>query len=211
MNDEPKIKTGTSIVRIMIFVMVLVFIVNLILSRDYNVLMVALTGGGRIVDFLGASYPDVYLGLQLHRLVTYGYVQPAIWHLLANGYALSYIGPYFESVLGRKRFLIVFHVGLIIAGAVYLVIFPDDYMYGASPAVFCCLGMLANWLFKDRSLLNEYKAQRGWIYLLCYMILSNFLGTRTFAIHLLGFLTGLLLGAFVKREDKKQDDGMLTF
>ncbi|SDB68865.1 rhomboid family intramembrane serine protease [Butyrivibrio sp. INlla16] len=178
-------------------IMAVVFILNLIFSHEDNIIMIALTGGGRLVDILSATNASVYSGFQVHRLITYGYLQPAIGHLLANVYALWYVGLYLEKALGLTRLFVIYHVGLIVPCAAFLFIFPNGVMYGASPAIFCCLGLMAMWLIKDRNLISKYRSLRGFRYLLCYMIISNFLGIGTFVVHFLGFLVGLMLGIFV--------------
>ncbi|MCR5656271.1 MAG: hypothetical protein K6G06_02300, partial [Butyrivibrio sp.] len=58
-------------------IMAVVFIFNLIYSHEDNIIMIALTGGGRLVDILSATNASVYSGFQVHRLITYGYLQPA--------------------------------------------------------------------------------------------------------------------------------------
>ena len=183
-----------------IIILVAVFLINLILLRDCNRFMIMMTGGGKLIDSLGASRASVFEDLQLHRLITYGYLHPAIWHLTANVFALWYTCLYLEKVLGRICIVLIYHVALIISCAVFLLIFHDGYMYGASPAIFCFLGMMAAWLMKDRALLDDYKRMAGNRYLFCYMILSNFLSLGTLVVHLAGFCLGLLVGLVVKRK-----------
>lgn len=76
--------------QIAIVIMNIIFIINLILSRDYNLLWILLYGGGNIVDYFGESYTTVFKDFQLYRLITYGYTQTEIWNLLANvlGYGM---------------------------------------------------------------------------------------------------------------------------
>lgn len=179
------------------FAMTVIFVVNLVISRDCNRLMVMLTGGGRLVDFMGASAPAVIKSRQIFRLITYGYLHPAIWHLAANVFALRCIGAYMQKTIGTVRLIVVYHFGLIAAGAAFLLLFPKGIMYGASPAIYCCLGMMAMWILRDRSLSENVRNLRGSRYLLWYLILANFLGLATFAVHVLGFITGLLLGLIV--------------
>ena len=183
-----------------IAVMAVLLVVNVVLSGDCNRLMILLTGGGQLVDRLGASYATVYEEFGLWRLVSYGYLQPAVWHLAANALALWYVGRYLQRVIGTWRFVAVYLAGMIAACAVWLLIFPKGYMYGASPAIFCCLGMMTVWAIKDRGLEEEYRSLRGSRYLLGYMLLSNFLSVGTFVVHLLGFGAGMLLGLVVKRQ-----------
>ena len=100
--------------QIAIVIMSIVFILNLILSRDYNVFWIVLSGGGKIIDYLGASYKTVAEEFQLYRLLTYGYTQPAIWHLVANVFALWYVGMYLEKKIGSFRFVLAFHFHLLL-------------------------------------------------------------------------------------------------
>ncbi|SDB59259.1 Membrane associated serine protease, rhomboid family [Butyrivibrio sp. INlla16] len=181
-------------------IFVAVFLVNLVLSRKYNLIMIAFTGGGKLVDLLGASQETLFNKRELYRLVTYGYLHPTVWHLAANVYALWYVGLYIEKKLSKPFICLIYHVGLFVSGAVFLLIFPNGYMYGASPAIFCFLGLMAMWFIRDSSLLHEYKELCGNRYLLFYMILSNFLGLGTFVVHLTGFCVGLLLGFVVKKK-----------
>lgn len=185
--------------QVAIVIMSIIFIWNLFLSRDCNLLWVILSGGGEIIDYLGASYKTVFEDLQLYRLVTYGYTQTAIGHLLANAFALWYVGMYLEKKIGGMKFILIYHLGAIVAGSAMLIIMPNSFNYGASPAIFACLGVLANWLIRKRKLWDEYKSQRGFQYLLCYFVLSNFLGISTALIHLLGLSTGFFLG-FIRKD-----------
>ncbi len=161
-------------------------------------LWIFLSGGGAVVEYTGESYATVFHDFQLYRLITYGYTQTAGWHLLANIFGLWYVSLYLEEKIGTIRFILVYHIGLIIAGAILLVIYPGGFHYGASPAIFACLGMLANWVIRNKELWVEYKSQKGFYFLMYYLLLSNILGVRTFVFHFLGFAVGFLLGYVIK-------------
>ncbi len=196
-----KIPTKTSgFSQTAIIIMCAVFIMNLFLSRDYNLFWILLSGGGKTVDYLGESYTYVFQNFQLYRLITCGYTHTAIWHFAANALAIWYVGLYLENKIGILRMMFVYHMGLIIAGIAILVLYPNSFHYGASPAIFACLGMLANWFMRKKDLWDEYKSQKGFYFLLYYFVLSNLLGMCTLLFHLLGFCTGFLLG-FVMNEN----------
>lgn len=186
--------------QIAIIIMSIVFVVNLVISRDCNLLWLIISGGGDIIDHLGASYTAVFEEMQIYRLVTYGYTQTAIWHLLANAFGIWYMGIYLERKIGIVKFMIVYHIGLVAAGIAILILFPSSLNYGASPAIFACMGVLINWLIRKRDLWSEYKSQKGFYYILYYCIFSNVLGISTLVIHFLGFSVGFLLGFVVKNE-----------
>ena len=184
--------------QIAIVIMSIVFILNLILSKDYNVFWIVLSGGGKMIDYLGESYNTVVEEDQLYRLITYGYTHPAIWHLIANVFALWYVGLYLEKKIGSFNFVLVFHLGLIAAGLTMIVLFPDSFNYGASPAIFACMGVLIHWGFCKKELWNQYKMQKGYRFLFWYFIISNFFSVGTAVIHLPGLCTGLILGFVIK-------------
>ncbi len=83
-------------------------------------------------------------------------------------------------------------------------LYPQGVNYGASPAVFACLGLLAHWLVVNRKLWQEYKQQDGWRYLLYYLILGNVLGISSLIFHLFGFGLGYLFGYFIKGDSKNE-------
>ena len=78
-------------------ILVAVFLVNLVLSRNYNWVMISLTGGGRLVDLIGISRSNVFDEQQYYRILTYGYLHPAIWHLAVNVCALWYVGLFLRK------------------------------------------------------------------------------------------------------------------
>jgi len=185
--------------QIAIFIMSIIFIMNFFLSKC-SLFWIFLSGGGIVVDYLGESYETVFGNFQLYRLITYGYTQTAIWHLLANVFGLWYVSLYLEKKIGTIRFMLVYHTGLIVAGALLLIFYPDSFNYGSSPAIFACFGILANWLTRNKGLWVEYKSQKGFYFLVCYLILSNILGVRTLVFHVLGLVVGFLLGFVVKEK-----------
>lgn len=187
--------------KIAIIIMLIVFIMNVILSRNMDLFWIVLCGGGSIVDALGISYATIFEDFQLYRLVTYGYTQCAIWRLLANILALWYIGIYLEEKIGVLQFVCIYHIGLVVAGTLILICCPNSFQYGASPGVFACLGLLSNWLIRRKNVWHEYKSQKGLNFLLYYFTFSNIIGICTLLIHLFGFCAGFLLGTMVKQRD----------
>lgn len=185
---------------LLIIVWTAIFLVNLVLSLKFNIIMIILTGGGQLVDYLGVSRNDLFNMIQLYRLITYGYLHPAIWHLVVNAFALWYVCLFIEKELNKIFIVLIYHVSLVVSGIAFSLFFSDGYMYGASPAIFCFLGIMAMWVSRDKTLAEEYRRLRGNRYLLCYMIISNFLSMGTFVVHLTGFCLGLLLGLVVKKK-----------
>lgn len=195
---KPKVNSNR-FSQIAIVIMIIIFVANLLMS-DYNLLEIFISGGGNVVNYTSVSYPSVFKNFQLFRLVTYGYTQTSAWHLAANIYGLWDVSLYLEKKIGTIRFVIVYHIGLIVAGIILIVLYPNGLHYGASPAIFACIGVLTNWLVRDRKLWSEYKSQKGFRYLINYFVLSNILGICTLVFHLLGFVVGFLLGFIIKEK-----------
>lgn len=197
------IKTQPQIfAKVVIALMCILFMINFFVSKDCNLFWVALSGGGKLVGILAESSETVFENHEFYRLVTYGYFHPAVWHLLANILGLWYIEGILEKEIGWLQFILVYHVGLVVAGILFLFIFPSRWVFGASPAIFAGIGVVTNRIYRNRVLWEEYKSQKGFNYLLYYFVLSNFIGIGTLLIHFLGFVTGFLLAFFVK--DKKE-------
>lgn len=185
---------------IAIISMVIIFLANLLASTEYNLSAVFLTGGGNLVNYLGVSKTTVFEQYQLYRLITYGFTQASVIHLLANSIALWFVGGFFEKYVGKTKLIIIFLVGLIIPGSGLAFLFPEGLHYGASPAIFALIGVLVSWALREKDLWKTYRAQMGFGYVVGYFFLGNILGVATLVFHLLGFGTGLLSGLVLKRK-----------
>ncbi len=177
-----------------IIIMIAVFLINLLISSQCNRFWVAISGGGNLTEYMQLSREDVFGKMQLYRLATYGFLQTSIIHLLANIIALWYIGGFFEEYVGRLKYIIVFTLGLIIPGILLLLIYPNAHIYGASPAIYTCIGMLVNQALRHKDLSRLFKCQSGYRYIVGYFFLGNLPGVCTLVFHFLGFVVGLILG-----------------
>ena len=185
---------------VFIIIMIAIFIVNLVISTQCNRFWVALSGGGYLTEYLQLAKDALYENRQFYRLITYGFLQTSIIHLLANIIALWYIGGLFEESIGRLRFLLILAIGLIIPGILLLVIYPNAHIYGASPAIYACIGILVNWAFRRKELWQYLRRQKGYGFVAGYFVLGNIPGICTLVFHLLGFIAGLLLGFVISDE-----------
>lgn len=90
------------------------------------------------------------------RLVISGFLHIGPLHIAFNMFALWVIGRDMETLLGRGRFLAVYLLGMLGgAAAVMLLYGPDEYVAGASGAVFGLMGGLAVALLRLRRPLNQ--------------------------------------------------------
>lgn len=181
--------------------MSVVFVVNGLASWNFTLFRQLGVEEGEIVGALGISYKAVFENFQWYRLLTYGYAHTAIWHFLANMLAWWSVGSYLEKKIGTAFLILIYHGGLVLAGTMIFLFYPDSFNYGVSPAIFSCFGLIIHWLIRKKAMWREYRVQKGCLYCILFFVFANFLGWASFVIHFLGFSAGFLLGFFI-RESK---------
>jgi membrane associated rhomboid family serine protease len=79
------------------------------------------------------------------RFVSSVFLHASIDHLFFNMFALFIFGMYLESVIGRKKFIIIFFLTGIAGNLAYLMISPQGIIpaVGASGAIYGIMGTLA--------------------------------------------------------------------
>lgn len=182
---------------IVIVIMSAVFVANGLTSWNFTLFRQLGLEKGEIVGSLGISYEAVFGNFQWYRLLTYGYAHTAIWHFLANVLAWWSVGGYLEKKIGTAFLFLIYHVGLVIAGTIIFLFYPDSFNYGASPGIFSCFGLILHWLICKKAMWREYRIQKGWLYCVLFFVFANSLGWASFVIHFLGFGAGFLLGFFI--------------
>jgi rhomboid protease GluP len=83
-----------------------------------------------------------YVSLEGHwwRLISYGYLHGNFLHILFNMIALIQLGPLVENAIGRRRFFVLYSVGLIVAVVPKLFLGSSVGTVGASGAIFGLIG-----------------------------------------------------------------------
>jgi len=81
------------------------------------------------------------LGARPWTLVTAMFLHGDFAHLFYNALALLLFGLVLESIIGTRRFWLLYFIGGILAGIVATLFYPAS--LGASGAIFAVLGMLA--------------------------------------------------------------------
>jgi membrane associated rhomboid family serine protease len=134
-----------------------------------------------------------------YRLITSAFLAPAtglsglgFMDILFNMWALIFVGPSLEGLLGRVRFLAVYLLSAIGGGVMYYFLAPQNYpAVGASGAIF---GLFGAWFVVSRRLRLD---TRGIIALIAINLALSFFFHNTIAWqdHVGGLLTGALLTA----------------
>ena len=134
-----------------------------------------------------------------YRLITSAFLAPAtglnglgFMDILFNMWALVFVGPSLEGLLGRVRFLAVYLLSAIGGGVMYYFLAPPNYpAVGASGAIF---GLFGAWFVVSRRLRLD---TRGIVVLIAINLALSFFFHNVIAWqdHIGGLLTGVLLTA----------------
>lgn len=182
--------TGNTII---IWLSVIAFIINIIMGGG-NRFWIFLTGGGNLMDYGRAQYNLVFVNYQFWRLVSSGYLHMGILHLGFNLYALCCLGNIVEERLGTIRYLLVYHILMILTVSIWCMFFRDATIVGASSGIFAVIA-----IFLIRSLLCEKriweqlpKGRRK--YIIGYSVIGNLISPYTAALHAISFIFGAIYG-----------------
>jgi membrane associated rhomboid family serine protease len=134
-----------------------------------------------------------------YRLITSAFLAPAtglsglgFMDILFNMWALVFVGPSLEGLLGRARFLAVYLISAVGGGVMYYFIAPGDARaVGASGAIF---GLFGAWFVVSKRLRLD---TRGVVMLIAINLAFSFFFHNIIAWqeHIGGLLTGALLTA----------------
>ena len=178
---------------IIICLSVIVFIINIIMGGG-NRFWILLTGGGNLMDYGYAQYDLVFDKYQFWRLVSSGYLHLGILHLGFNLYALYCLGNIVEKRLGTIRYLLVFHVLMILTVSIWCLFFRGAAIVGASSGIFAVIGFfLIQGLLREKGIWEQLpKGKRN--YIIGYSVIGNLLSPYTTALHAISFLLGAIYG-----------------
>ncbi len=134
-----------------------------------------------------------------YRLITSAFLAPAtglgglgFMDILFNMWALVFVGPSLEGLLGRARFLAVYLLSAVGGAVMYYYLAPPNYpAVGASGAIF---GLFGAWFVVSRRLKLD---TRGIVILIAINLALSFFLHNVIAWqdHIGGLLTGALLTA----------------
>jgi len=146
----------------------------------------------------GGAWHGVAAG-EWYRLITSAFLAPATGlsglgfvDILFNMWALLFVGPALEGLLGRVRFLAVYLLSAVGGAVMYYFLAPQNYpAVGASGAIF---GLFGAWFVVSRRLRLD---SRGIVMLIAINLALSFFFHNVIAWqdHIGGLLTGALLTA----------------
>ncbi|PIN93328.1 hypothetical protein COU54_03445 [Candidatus Pacearchaeota archaeon CG10_big_fil_rev_8_21_14_0_10_31_24] len=177
------------------------------------------------VDYLALKPNNILAGKYLWTLLLHVFVHGSFLHLFVNMFVLFSLGSLTEKIIGRKRFLWMYLVAGIFAGVLsvfvtyyfgsgfFVKLFgsADDFMVGASGAIFAIAGLLMILLprLKFSIIFLPFFAFPAYIMvpliLLLTWLISIIAGLNIGNVaHTGGFLIGAIYGYYLRRKYKRK-------
>ncbi len=147
-----------------------------------------------LLNWGGNFRPDTVTG-GWWRLFTSMFLHAGIIHLLANMYALLYIGLLLEPLLGRFRYAAAYILAGICSGLMSIVVHTNVVAVGASGAIFGLYGVFLAMLTTNYIEKETRNAMLKSILLFVgYNLLYGMQGNIDNAAHIGGLISGLAIG-----------------
>ncbi|MFC2036065.1 rhomboid family intramembrane serine protease [Chloroflexota bacterium] len=158
--------------------------------------------------------PELRFSLGLNRLLfpdrpwtllTSMFVHAGFWHIFANMFTLYFFGRYVHMLVGEGKFLIVYFLGGLLGGSLYLLMAgPYSFAVGASGAVFAVAGVLT--VMRPRMTVFIFPIPVPiplWVAVIGGFLLLSFASMVAWQAHLGGLVFGLVSAYFFKRGGRR--------
>jgi membrane associated rhomboid family serine protease len=180
----PRTEYGGTVVRDRALATKLLILANLV------VWLLAFTGGNAFVYHWIMQGDAVALNHQWYRMITSVFLHQSLLHIALNMWSLWVLGPYLEGLLGRLRFLVLYLLAGLGGSALVMVTAPEEFVLGASGAIFGLLGALIV-IHRHRG----YQLGPILAVLLVNLVATFSISGIAWQAHIGGLAVGLLLGA----------------
>ncbi len=124
---------------------------------------------------------------------------PSYWHILGNMLTLYFFGSYLISMVGERKFLVVYFLGGVLGNIVFMLLgSPFSVAIGASGAIFAVAGALAVMRPKSTVIIFPIPIPVPmWVAVIGGFLII--LPGVAWQAHLGGLATGLIAGYFFRR------------
>ncbi len=130
---------------------------------------------------------------------------PSIWHILGNMFTLYFFGSYLISLVGERKFLVVYFLGGILGNVVFMLLGPSySTAIGASGAIFAVSGALTVMRPKLTVFIIPIPVPIPlWVAVIGGFLILSFVSGVAWQAHLGGLVLGLITGYFFKRRERR--------
>jgi len=188
------------------FTLIITFFYNL--NYETNLLTMLLSFNGNTLYDLGGMYPiDLTENHQYYRLFTAMFLHGSFLHYLMNMYFLSIIGRTSESLLGKKKYILIYLLSglgssLLVWGMSFVYPATSDIVtIGASGALFGLLGTLLLLTYKKPMLFSPQGIRSIRSLVLINIFFTFIISDISVFGHIGGLVTGVLLAYILFRDN----------
>ena len=169
-----------------------------------NILMVIVTWIRPELRYILGLSPTFFLD-RPWTLLTSMFVHASFWHIFANMFTLYFFGRYVYTLVGERKFLVVYFLGGILGGGLYLLMAsPLSIAVGASGAVFAVAGVLTVMRPKLTVFVFPIPAPIPlWVAVIGGFLILSFSPFVAWQAHLGGLVFGLAMGYFFQRGQRR--------
>ena len=137
-------------------------------------------------------------------IITSIFLHGSIGHIIANMFTLYFFGSYLCTLIGEKKFLIVYFIGGILGNILYIILGePISIAIGASGAVFAVGGALTMMRPKLRVFIFPIPAPLPlWVAVIGGFLIISLFPNVAWQAHLGGLAFGLTAGYFFRKRER---------
>ena len=137
-------------------------------------------------------------------IITSIFLHGSMGHILTNMFTLYFFGRYLCTLIGDKKFLIVYFIGGILGNILYIILGePISIAIGASGAVFAVGGALTVIRPKLKVFIFPIPAPLPiWVAVIGGFLIISFFPNVAWQAHLGGLASGLTAGYFLRKKER---------
>lgn len=144
-----------------------------------------------LLKFGALSKLHIVINSEYYRIFTSAFLHIGLFHLLFNMYALSKIGSQVETYFGKKKYLIIYFISILVSSLLSLVFTPiGTISAGASGAIFGLFGALLYFGYNYRAYFGNVIIKQ----ILPIIIINLAIGFTTSGINNAAHIGGLIGG-----------------
>lgn len=184
------------VTKILIYINVILYILSLLLEMT-----------GKFDIYTNFALNPYYIKKgQIYRLITSGFLHANIIHLFCNMYSLKIIGSQIESFIGKKKYIFVYFVSMIVGGLLSCIL-TNSWSVGASGAIFGLIGSLIYFGYHYRIYLGSVLMQQIIPLLILNLGIGFIIPNIDISAHIGGLVGGIFatIVAGVEKKTKKSE------
>jgi len=139
----------------------------------------------------GKNLSDMQVN-EWYRLFTAPFFHRNFFHLLANIFAIYFVGHILENKIGSLYFALIYLMGHIGSSFVLAKLYYFNEGCGSSLGIYALIACIFVLHLRNRDFLNLRFGTWSLNYTICYFFIGNLIGISTLMAHSVGFIFGII-------------------